>query len=261
MGEVHPTARGFEQAARDYERGRPGYPPAAIEALAAALSVGPGRRIADVGAGTGKLTRELVGRGAEVVAVEPAAAMRAELERSLPGVEVLAGTAEALPLRDAVVDACVAAQAFHWFDAPRALPELHRVTRPGGGLGIVFNRRDLTTPEQAAVDELLAGDRGDTPTWANDDWLETLAGSPWFVPAELHRVPWVQHLDADGLRSRVRSVSFVATLTGAARQRVLDGVDAIFAMHARAGVVSLHYLAEVRVASRLDATVTPPVEP
>jgi ubiquinone/menaquinone biosynthesis C-methylase UbiE len=252
VGDVHPTARGFEQAAASYDEGRPGYPPAAVDALAAGLGVGPGRRIADIGAGTGKLTRELVARGAEVLAVEPASAMRATLERTLPGITVLAGTAEALPMPTATVDACVAAQAFHWFDAARALPELHRVTRPGGGLGIIVNRRDLTTPVQAALDELLAADRGDTPSWAHDDWLDALTGSPWFVPDELDQMPFVQHLDAAGFQARVRSISFVASLSGEARQRIEDGVAAVFRAHARDGTVALHYRTEVRVLRRRD---------
>jgi SAM-dependent methyltransferase len=261
VGDVHPTARGFEQAAGDYEQGRPGYPALAIDALVTALRLTRRRRIADVGAGTGKLTRELLSRGAEVVAVEPSAAMRAELERALPDVEVLEGTAEALPLPAAAVDACVAAQAFHWFDARRALPELHRVTRPGGGFGIVFNRRDLTTPVQAALDELLAPDRGDTPSWAHDDWLDALADSPWFAPLELQVVPSVQHLDAAGFGARVRSVSFVAPLTGVARRRVLDGVAAIFEAHAVDGTVALHYRTEVRVLRRVDEPADAPGRP
>ena len=253
MNDLHPIARGFEQAAGAYERGRPGYPQPALDALATALGIEPGARVVDVGAGTGKLTRALVARGAEVVAVEPVVTMRAELERALPGTAVLDGTAESLPLPDAAFDACVAAQAFHWFAADRALPELHRVLRPAGGLGVVFNRRDLSTPVQAALDDLLAPDRGDTPTWANDDWLDALADSPWFALTGLHRIPSVQQLDAAGFRARVESISFVAPLTGAARRRVLDGASAIFAAHARDGSVALHYLTEVRVARRLDA--------
>lgn len=249
---MHPTARGFEQAAAVYDQGRPGYPPAAVDALASGLGVGPGRRFADIGAGTGKLTRALVARGAQVVAVEPAAAMRATLEREVPGATVLEGTAEALPLATAAVDACVAAQAFHWFDTTRALPELHRVTRPGGRLGIVFNRRDLTAPVQAALDDLLADDRGDTPSWAHDDWLDALTGSPWFAPDELHEVPFVQHLDRAGLQARVGSISFVAPLSEAARQRIDDGVAAIFAALARDDAVALHYRTEVRILRRRD---------
>lgn len=250
MSRLHPAAHGFDLAAADYERARPGYPPEAVTWLCDALRLGPGRRVVDVGAGTGKLTRELVATGASVVAVEPSAPMRAELVAAVPDAEVHAATAEGLPLPDATLDAVTAAQSFHWFDAPRALPELHRVLRPDGHLGVVFNRRDLRAPEQAALDELLAPDRGDTPSWASDAWEAMLTGSRWFAPARLHLVPHRQQLDAAGLRARVLSISFVAPLTGPRRERVLRGLDELVARFATDGRVTLTYLTEVRVAKR-----------
>lgn len=250
MPDLHPTAQGFDRAARDYDRGRPGYPAAAIELLCDRLPVRPDRRLLDVGAGTGKLTRELAARGAEVVAVEPTAGMRRELRTALPGVEVLEGTAEALPLPDASVDAVTAAQAFHWFDVDRALPELHRVLRPAGVLGVVFNRRDLTTPVQAALDAMLAEDRGDTPSWATHDWTTSLGGSAWFAPAQTHGFPHVQRLDAEAFLARVTSISFVAQLTGADRERVVAAAERLFTAHAVDGRVAMHYVTEVRLASR-----------
>ncbi|MCB1017826.1 MAG: methyltransferase domain-containing protein, partial [Acidimicrobiales bacterium] len=99
------AARGFQRGADDYEAARPGYPPEVVALLVDALGLGPGRRVLDLAAGTGKLTRLLVPSGAEVVAVEPVAAMRSELAERVPGAEVLEGTAEALPLPDASVDA------------------------------------------------------------------------------------------------------------------------------------------------------------
>jgi ubiquinone/menaquinone biosynthesis C-methylase UbiE len=128
---VHQAARGFEQAADAYERARPTYPQAAVAWLCERLAVRRGRRVLDLAAGTGKLTRSLVAAGADVVAVEPIAAMR---ERLPPEVEALDGTAEAIPLPGASVDAVTVAQAFHWFDAEPALAEIHRVLRPGGTL-------------------------------------------------------------------------------------------------------------------------------
>ena len=123
------ASRGFGAAADAYERSRPDYPPQAVEGLIRRLDLRPGRTVLDVGAGTGKLTRLLVPTGARILALEPVAEMRAKLVATTPGAEALDGLAEAVPLADASVDAAVCAQAFHWFDAPRALEELHRVLR------------------------------------------------------------------------------------------------------------------------------------
>ena len=118
---THPTAAaGFGRAADAYERGRPSYPDAAVAYLAAELGLGPAGRVLDLAAGTGKLTRLLAEGGADVVAVEPVAAMRAVLAEAMPEITVLDGTAETIPLGPASVDAVTVAQAFHWFDAERA---------------------------------------------------------------------------------------------------------------------------------------------
>lgn len=127
------AAVGFARAGADYERGRPGYPTAAVDRLAVELRLGPGRVAVDLAAGTGKLTRALVRTGAELVAVEPVAGMRRKLTASLPSVRALEGTAEAIPLTEGSVDAVLVGQAFHWFDTPVAAREIHRVLRPGAG--------------------------------------------------------------------------------------------------------------------------------
>jgi SAM-dependent methyltransferase len=111
--------------------------------------------VLDLGAGTGKLARELVPSGAHVIAVEPLAEMRALIPT---GIETLAGTAEAIPLPDASVDAVTVAQAFHWFDEERALSEIRRVLRSTGLLALVSNRR-----EPGPFDELLARHRSHPP--------------------------------------------------------------------------------------------------
>ncbi|HEY4915702.1 MAG TPA: class I SAM-dependent methyltransferase, partial [Solirubrobacteraceae bacterium] len=100
------------------------------------------RTVLDLGAGTGKFTRALVSRGLDVVAVEPLDEMREILQQQLPDVRALAGTAENIPLDDDSVDAVTVAQAWHWVDERRALPEVARVLRPGGELCLIWNRRD-----------------------------------------------------------------------------------------------------------------------
>jgi len=138
-------ARTFDRAAVEYEAGRPEYPPELAEWWASLGAFPPGGRVLDLAAGTGKLTRALVGRGASIVAVEPSANMRAQLTTvpALVDVPVLEGTAESIPLPDDSVDAVVVGQAFHWFDAPAALASIARVLRPGGGLGLAWNDDDL----------------------------------------------------------------------------------------------------------------------
>ena len=256
-GELHPTAEGFGRVAAEYERSRPGYPPAALALVATRTGIGPGRRVLDVAAGTGKLTREWVERGADIVAVEPVAGMREVLERHLPAVTSFDGTAEDLPLPDADVDVATVAQAFHWFDADAAHAELHRVLRPGGHLAVLFNRRDLSTPVQAAIDDLLAPHRGDTPSWATHDWSRLLEASPRFGDLEVASFPSVQRLDATGLAGRVASISFVAQLDDRTRARVMVAVRAIFDRSARPdrdGVdrVEVAHVCEVRLLRRVD---------
>ncbi|MFY9714420.1 MAG: class I SAM-dependent methyltransferase [Microbacterium sp.] len=135
-------ATSFGAEAHNYEAGRPEYPFEAVAWMLERLPDGA-RRIADVGAGTGKLTRVLAqAPDAEVVAVDPDPVMLATLRERAPGVPTFAGTAEHLPLPDASVDAVVLGQAWHWVDPVAASLEIGRVVRPGGVLGLVWNIRD-----------------------------------------------------------------------------------------------------------------------
>src|SRR6478752_4513249 len=131
------SAAAFANVAESYERRRPGYPPELVSWLAEQLGIGPGTTVADVAAGTGKLTRELVRTGAHVIAVEPLPEMRAQLEAVLPEVEVREGTAEELPLEDHSVEAITVAAAMHWFDLDRAIDEFLRVLRPDGAVAAI----------------------------------------------------------------------------------------------------------------------------
>jgi SAM-dependent methyltransferase len=242
---IHPAARGgFALAADAYERGRPGYPDAAIEFLAARLRLGPGRTVVDLAAGTGKLTRPLLATGAEVVAVEPVAQMRAALPAAARAVD---GTAEAIPLRAASADAVTVAQAFHWFDGDAALAEIHRVLRRGGTLALVWNRRRMDDPLNRAVEELIAPYRGHTPALRTNAWRAAFERTDLFGPLEEHDFPNDQSLDADGLVDRVASISFIASLDEAARADVLQAVRAL----AGDGRVTIHHDTEVHLTERL----------
>lgn len=227
---VHRVARAFDSTAAAYERSRPDYPQEAVDALAAAVGIGPGTTVVDLGAGTGKLTRLLVPTGARVVAVEPLAGMRAELARLVAEAEVLDGTAHAMPVPDGSADAVVAAQAFHWFADDDALAEVHRVLRPGGGLGLVWNVRDVSVPWVARLTALLdpyATD--DVPRHRRDDWRRVLETTDRFTPLEERSFSHAQVVDADSVRDRVGSISFVALLPEPEREAVLDEASALVA--------------------------------
>jgi SAM-dependent methyltransferase len=223
--------RGFERQAEAYERGRPAYPERAITWLTAELALGPGRTVVDVGAGTGKLTRALLPSGAEVIAVEPVAAMRRVLERELPGVTALGATAESLPLHDGAADAIVAGQAFHWFDGPAALAQFHRVLRPGGRLGLIWNARDRRQPLQRAIEELTEPLRGSTPSLGSGKWHAAFEESALFEPVSERKIPFELALDPDRFVDRIASVSFIAALDDEPRQNLLERVRELAAEH------------------------------
>jgi SAM-dependent methyltransferase len=222
---IHESAqRGFARQADAYERGRPTYPPEAIAWLIDTLWLGPGCTAVDVGAGTGKLTRPLLGSGATVIAIEPVAAMGAVLERELPPVRALEGTAESLPLADGSVQAVVAGQAFHWFDAPAALAEFHRVLGKGGRLGLVWNLRDRRQPLQRALDEITEPLRGDTPSQARGAWRAELERTSLFKPAAKFELGFELEVDPDHAVDHLGSVSFIAALDDEGREQVLERV-------------------------------------
>lgn len=242
---LHPAASGgFARAAEAYERGRPGYPAAAVDFLAARLRLERGRTVVDLAAGTGKLTRPLLATGADVIAVEPVAEMRAALPA---GVHVLDGTAEAIPLAAASADAVTVAQAFHWFDGDAALAEIHRVLRRGGALALVWNRRRMDDPLNQAVEELVAPYRGHTPALRTNAWRAAFERTELFGPLEAHAFPNEQSLDADGLADRVASISFIAALDDAERTHVLLAVRAL----AGADHVTIRHDTEVQLSERL----------
>jgi SAM-dependent methyltransferase len=221
VSDLHPSTRGFA-GAEIYERGRPDYPAAAVERMVSRLDLRSGRTVLDLAAGTGKLTRLLVPSKANVIALEPVREMRAELERRVPGVVVLAGTAERMPLTDRYVDAVTVGQAFHWFKQDEALREINRVLRPGGGVALIWNARDERHPVQAALSEVFDAFEGDTPRRKQRDWRTLLPDSGLYERCERALFQHEQVVDEQGLVERVVSTSFIA----AAPQPVRDEVEA-----------------------------------
>ena len=214
---VDPLARrGFSRTAAAYERFRPTYAPEALAWIADAAGLGPGATVLDLGAGTGKFTRLLVGTGARVVTVEPLDEMRAELERVLPAVESHAGTAEAIPLPDDLARAVTAAQAFHWF-GPAAPLEIHRVLEPGGVLALLWNKRDEDDPLSAALEERTQRGR---PGF-DREWRAPLDGSELFGPLEQREL---RHLVDETIEDTTATISYVGAMTEADRVAFLADV-------------------------------------
>jgi ubiquinone/menaquinone biosynthesis C-methylase UbiE len=239
----HPDSRSFEDVAELYERVRPSYPDDAVDWLAEQLGIGKSSTVLDLGAGTGKLTRALVDRGARVIAVEPGPEMLEQLRRVVPEAEPLLGAAEAIPLEDESVDAVVCGQSFHWFRQDEAMREIQRVLRPGGGLGLIWNARDPDDPLQAQVTKLLAPfvppGRETLPATASRFVAQTLGE---LVTAEFR---FEQELDADALAGRILSISFVAATAEARRRELEQQLRAVAS--ARGGRVRFRYRTEVYV--------------
>jgi SAM-dependent methyltransferase len=209
----------FGSAAAAYERGRPSYPPEAIDWL---LPRGA-RDVLDLGAGTGKLTTRLVERGLDVVAVDPIADMLELLRSSLPETRALLGTAEEIPLEDNSVDVVLVAQAWHWVDPGRAIPEIARVLRPGGRLGLVWNTRDERLGWVRELGQIIGSD--------GDGGRFNVTFPEPFGEPERHQVEWTNYVTPQALIDLVASRSYCITSPTEVRTKTLDRVRELLATH------------------------------
>ncbi|HEY0856020.1 MAG TPA: class I SAM-dependent methyltransferase [Albitalea sp.] len=235
----------FSAKVAHYAASRPAYPGTLFERLAALGALPSNADVADIGAGTGLLTRGLLERGHRVVAVEPSGEMRAEADAVLggfAGYRSVAGTAEATTLAPQSVDLVTAAQAFHWFDIPLARREFARILRPAGHAALIWNDRLREDPLHHALEAVFDEFGG-----AKRDALldhEDLSRVPQFFGAAATRtieLPNEQRLDAAGLVSLVLSRSYMPERDSAAGEAVRERVEAVFAQHAQAGEVVVRY--------------------
>ena len=215
-------ARVFGSIAQDYDRYRPGYPDDAVRWL-----VPDGAElVADLGAGTDKLTGVLARLGVPVVAIEPDPDMLSVLTSRFPAVPAVQAPAEVLPLADGSVDAVLVAQAWHWFDHARAVSEVRRVLRPGGWLALVGN---AAGPREPWLDELTALD----PEAGRTDVMDDDQGHPWFTQgltefAYVSRLfPWTETLGPVAVRARLATWSIFAIMEPAERDDLLDRMQAV----------------------------------
>ncbi|MBJ2248354.1 class I SAM-dependent methyltransferase [Pseudomonas haemolytica] len=232
MTGVHTSAQqGFSTQAVTYAQGRPDYPRQLTGWLADALQISAQSTVIDLGAGTGKFTRLLSSLAPTLIAVEPVAAMGAQLAKLLPDVRLVDGTAESIPLATASADALVCAQAFHWFSTRAALAEIHRVLKPDGRLGLVWNVRDESVDWVAAITEIITPYEGDTPRFHSGRWREAFTGE-YFSDPEMICFPY-SHVGSpqEVIMDRFLSVSFIAALPAAQKARVTEQLRTLIDTH------------------------------
>jgi SAM-dependent methyltransferase len=221
-------ARSFGPIAALYDRVRPGYPADAVLWVLADHER-PGnaaRRVLDIGAGTGALTRGLVAMGLDVVAVEPDPAMRAVLEERVPGADVRAGSAEDLPVDDGEVDAVLGGQMWHWVDLEPAVTEMARVLRPGGTFGLLWNFRDERVGWMAELGAILGGD----DVHGGPAQVMLPPGAP-FTARAARDFRWSQELARADIVDLISTRSHVQVLPDSERAALLDKVGNLVDLH------------------------------
>jgi ubiquinone/menaquinone biosynthesis C-methylase UbiE len=224
-------ATAFDRAAEEYDRGRPGYPSAAIDVLVRELGLERGSVVVDLAAGTGKLTRDLAARFDIVIAIEPLDGMRDRLASAVPAARTLAGTAERIPLPDASADAVFVAQAFHWFDGRRALDEIARLLKPGGGLALLWNTTPWERREDAwfsLLDDLLERSRADLSVMrrhGSGRWRQAFDGEQRFGVLCKDTFDNTRRMSRGDLLADLASRSYIARLGQDAQRTVLNDIS------------------------------------
>ena len=253
--EPKPTRTTNEELARRgfangplYDAARPTYPSAALAQLVATFGLNAATRALDLGAGTGIFTRQLLAHVGTVIAVEPSASMREVLEATTPGITVLDGRDVSVPIADGSVDLVVVAQAFHWFDAARALVEIHRVLVPSGALALIWNERDESVDWMAALNRAMRWDEC-RPYTSNLDVATVVASGP-FVDVEHHRFTHAPLMTHDQIYQRVLTTSYVSIMDDAARHALIAAVREV--VEPLAEPVAFPYVTDLYTARATD---------
>jgi SAM-dependent methyltransferase len=223
----HAAAGGYALSADLYTRGRPEYPEEILAWLRDSLALQSGQVVIDLGAGPGKFAGYLLRTGASVIAVEPVPQMLERLALLWPDVAGHQGTAEAIPLPDGSADAVACAQAFHWFANVAALTEIHRVLKPGGRLGLIWNVRDASVGWARRLNAIFDRYQDDTPRYVTGDWARAFP-FPGFGPMRTVRFRHGHSGAADDvIINRVLSTSFIAALPANEKAKVVAEVRSL----------------------------------
>lgn len=225
------AAIGFNRAGDAYDRGRPEYPKDAIEFLINTLQITSSSSILDLGAGTGKFTKLILPTRAKIVAVEPVEGMRKKFHSLLPDIQILAGSAESIPLEKESVDSIVVAQAFHWFNGDLALKEIHRVLKSNGRLGLIWNARDESKSWVAELTKIIDPYESGAPRYKSMNWKHSFEQSKIFKPLQLKQFSYIQSGTIETIVDRVASISFIASLDEKVQSTVLNQVRHLLLSH------------------------------
>lgn len=242
----------FSNRVADYVRYRPSYPAGVIELLRASASLQPGSAVADIGSGTGISAALLLDAGWEVFAVEPNADMRHAAEAQLgarPRFHSIAAPAEATSLPDHSIDLVFAAQAFHWFDVPKARAEFSRILTPGGFIALVWNVRQTgTTPFLRDYEELLRTHATDYAQVRHEN-VDATALRTFFLADsyQRHVLPNAQHFDLAGLSGRLLSSSYAPAAGQPGHESMMVELRRIFDAHQHNGIVDILYDTEIHL--------------
>ncbi|MCW3067618.1 MAG: smtA [Solirubrobacterales bacterium] len=223
---LHPLVSGFVDA-ETYDRGRPRYSAEVVRVLSDGLGLADGAPVLELGAGAGALSGALLASGLDVTAVEPLDSMRSVLALKIGDERVLQGVAEQIPLPDGSVDGVLAADAFHWFDEQRALPEIRRVLTAGGGVGILRTLPVLDRPWAVELGALVTRSRQEHPAFGDRGAAAALEEDAAFGPVLEQTVTTTRTSDREGLVAWIASFSWIATLDAEERGELLESVDAL----------------------------------
>jgi len=239
------TVERFSNRVENYVKYRPGYPPEVVGLFKTELGLREDSVIADIGCGTGILTRLLLENGNRVFGVEPNAAMRSAAEQYLnefPGFLPVDGTAENTTLADASVDLVTAAQAFHWFDPAKTKSEFRRILKPEGRVALIWNERQLdTTPFLSEYEGFLLRFGNDYEAVRHDRLDDGAIANFLGIGFQKAVFKYTQDFDFDGLKGRMLSASYMPSEANPVYETMIGELQTLFAKHAENGRIKVFY--------------------
>lgn len=261
MTTTHQQARSFDAWASEYDRYRPGYPDELFDGIAERLALPAGPDVADLGAGTGRASLAMARRGWRVTAVEPGRPMldvlRARAADDGLIVATIRAEAEATGIDAASIDLATAAQAFHWFDRARALAEMARIVRPGGGIALFWNVRDADGSALLSEYDGLLGrvgvSRDRQRAGRDESTADAIRAAGGFGEPAFFQVRHVEPMAAGAFIGLAFTASYVQALEPAPREEFARELAALVDRHSAGPALEVPYIVDCWTARRNDA--------